>query len=62
MTGATWTGATWTGSTYDEADEFLTAWWGHLPPAGKKIAGESNDPTVTTVALRCAGGAGAVCP
>jgi serine protease AprX len=61
-TGATWTGATWTGATYDGSNRFLTAWWGQLPPSGKKIAGELNDPTTQTTALRCAAGAGAVCP
>ena len=46
-TGSTWTGSTWTGSTWTTAaydDEFLTAWWGNRPPAGKRVPGELNDP------------------
>ena len=58
--GATWTGATWTGSSYDE-DAFLTAWWGHLPPAGKKLPGEKNDHTTMTRELRCATATAVVC-
>ncbi len=60
-TGSSWTGSSWTGSTYD-SDEFLTAWWGLLPPTGKHVAGERNDPTTFTVAALCARDNGRVCP
>ena len=60
-TGSTWTGSTWTGSTYDAGDEFLTAWWGQLPPTGKVVPGEKNDPTTFTVAALCARDDGRVC-
>ena len=62
-TGSSWTGSSWTGSTYDSADdEFLTAWWGHLPPRGKKVSGEQNDLTAATVSRRCSRDAGLLCP
>ncbi len=34
---ATWTTGEWTGAEYDE---FLTAFWGSTPPAGKRVPGE----------------------
>jgi serine protease AprX len=60
--GSSWAGNNWTGSTYDAEDEFLTAWWGHLPPSGKHVPGERNDPRVQTTTMRCSGDAGAICP
>ncbi len=60
--GSSWAGSSWTGSAYEEAaDEFLTAWWGTLPPAGKRVAGEPNDESVKTRSARCAKDDGAVC-
>jgi serine protease AprX len=35
-----WTTGEWTGATYDVDDDFLTAFWGSTPPAGKHVRGE----------------------
>jgi serine protease AprX len=43
-TGASWTGASWTSAGYDDdAETFLTVFWGNHPKAGKKVKGEANE-------------------
>ncbi|HVF21168.1 MAG TPA: S8 family serine peptidase [Mycobacteriales bacterium] len=45
-TGGTWTGGTWTGNEYgdEEANQFLTAFWGNRPPYWVSLPGETSDP------------------
>jgi serine protease AprX len=42
-TGSAWTGSAWTGASYDDATEFMTAFWGDHPKKGKRVRGEKND-------------------
>jgi serine protease AprX len=46
-TGSRWTGSRWTGSRWTSVDDrrsrFLTAFWGHHPPAGVTLPGETSD-------------------
>ena len=52
-TGSRWTGSRWTGSDWTstlptgaantERNDFLTAFWGQRPPAGRIVAGETSD-------------------
>ena len=51
--GSSWQGSAWTGSTYDEEDPaFLTAWYGHRPPAWKRIPGEASESSESGVAIK----------
>jgi serine protease AprX len=43
-TGSSWTGSSWTTGVYETGETFLTAFWGQKPKAGKKVAGEQNEP------------------
>ncbi len=44
-TGASWTGASWTSAEYgDDAELYLTAWWGSRPKASQHVNGEKSEP------------------